>query len=115
MQTRSSLSDRKAKAAGFTGLRLVWGETYAPVRRFWKSGLALDAGTRAVPGLVHLYEGERHVATGLIVSDAVEGDEHRFHFKRITFCTDHAPLDYAVDDDVPARLLTSPDRVRPGL
>ena len=97
------------------GLRLVWGEHSAPVRRIWKDGLALDAGIGSLPGLVSLLDGERHVATGLICSDEIDGDEHRFHFKRMTFAAESPPLDYATGDTVPAGMLMSPERMRSGL
>ena len=110
-------SARLAQLNGITrGLQLRWGDASVPVRRIWKGGLALDIGTRPLPGLVQLYAGDRHLATGLICSDAIEHGEHRFHFKRMTFCMDRAPADYAIQDDTAiAGLLPAPDRIRAGL
>ena len=107
--------DPLADLCGGRRLHLRWGDISVPVRRFWRTGLALDAGTRPIPGLVHLYVGDRHVATGLICSDTIAHGEHRFHFKRMTICTDAPPADYASDDIPVAGLLAAPDRIRTGL
>lgn len=95
--------------------RLVWGKNSAPVERLWAKGLSIKTGDdRKVPGLAELYRGERHIASVLLCSDAVEAGEHRFHFKRLTRHADTPPRDYAPEPD-PLALLPSPDRARAGL
>ncbi len=78
--------------------RLAWGRISVPVRRIWRTGLALSQDdARHMPGLVHLYCGDDHVATGLIVSHEIAVDEHRFHFKRLTLCEAGPARDWAPD------------------
>lgn len=95
--------------------RLVWGKQWAPVERLWAKGLSIkvDDG-RSVPGLADLYQGDRHIASMLLCSDAIEAGEHRFHFKRLTPHAETPPRDYAPEPD-PIAFLPSPERTRPGL
>ncbi|SFH00049.1 hypothetical protein SAMN04488020_105275 [Palleronia marisminoris] len=95
--------------------RLVWGTRSAPVERLSEKGLSIKLDdSRGVPGLADLYQGERHIASVLLCSDAIEAGEHRFHFKRLTRHADGPPRDYAPDPD-PVAFLPSPDRARQGL
>ena len=97
------------------GYRLVWGKHSTPVERMWTEGLSIKVGgEQSVPGLAELYDGDRHIASVLLCSDAVEAGEHRFRFKRLTRHADAPPRDYAPEPE-PATLLPSPDRARPGL
>ncbi len=82
--------------------RLAWGTRSVPVRRIWRGGLALDPGAvRHMPGRVRLLRGAEHVATGLLVSDGIEGGEHRFRFKTLAFADAAPARDYAADGAAP--------------
>ncbi|SPJ24843.1 hypothetical protein PAA8504_02683 [Palleronia abyssalis] len=95
--------------------RIVWANRSIPVQSLTVNGLAIASDTTtSIPGVVRLYRGDEHVATGLIVSGVVEGDLHHFHFKRITLSGFAPPRDYAPDGVVPPAD-PLPARIRAGM
>jgi hypothetical protein len=87
-------------------LRVHVGDKIYPIIRFWDDGMALDADeVRHLRGLVDIYDGSRHLYQSLIVASDVEAGELICVMKRSTAAADHAPRDYAVDDDAPVALI----------
>lgn len=98
---------RKKSSARSRRLSLHIGDAVFPIKRLWDGGLALDAARLPqLRGFVQIHEGSRHSLTCLIVASEVEGGELICTFKRATAPTDRAALDYAVDGDQPAGLIT---------
>lgn len=109
-----SFSERwQAALGGGSGLRIVHGTRSVPILHLTARGLSVDAARASgLPGLVHIYEGDTHLASGLICSDAVENGEHRFHFKRLTLRAERPPLDFAPGDEAFRAVPHSVDRLR---
>ncbi|TQS70257.1 hypothetical protein ERN12_13965 [Rhodobacteraceae bacterium] len=78
-----------------------------PILRKWRGGLALNADhIDHLRGDVAIYEGSRHIATGLIVASEVEGGELICNLKRETPVSDHAALDFVREKAAPAGYLS---------
>ncbi|PSL17840.1 hypothetical protein [Shimia abyssi] len=76
------------------------------VIRFQEDGFTLDVEDAPhLRGLVDLYDGGRHFLQCLIVASEEESGEMRYEFKRATPATDHAPVDFELDEFVPAGLI----------
>ena len=99
---------RKLAAKKHARLRVQVGDEVFPVLRSWDNGFALDAEDAPhMRGLVDLYEGGRHTAQCLIIASEEERGEMRYEYKRTTTTHDHAPLDFAQDEDAPVALIGS--------
>ena len=81
------------------------GQTFA-ILRMWDEGFALDREDAPhLRGLVDVYDGARHLSQCLIVA-STEGDgEMVYEFKRATTPLNHAPRDYALDENAPVALI----------
>ena len=98
------------------GLRLVFGATSVPLRSLSRGGLSVEARSAPrLPGHVHIYAGDRHLASGLICCDRIDGDEHRFLFKRMTPSKTRPPRDYAPGGELCPVRDRGADRLRQGL
>ncbi|WOI56642.1 hypothetical protein [Palleronia sp. LCG004] len=73
-----------------------------PVRRRWRTGFSVEGQyLRHLRGLVELYEGDRMIGWCLVSHDSSDGNEHRFEFKRVTWCDESPPVDFdAMPEDV---------------
>lgn len=97
---------RKREAKRKSRLRVQVGEAVFPILRFWHDGFALDADlTPHLRGLVHVFDGDRHVFECLIVASTIENGDLVCDFKRSTAVTDSAPLDFWRDENAPVALL----------
>ncbi|WP_339108416.1 hypothetical protein [Thioclava sp. GXIMD4216] len=104
-----AMREAQTKTAGQrTRLSLKSGEKSWPILRRWRGGLALNADEiDHLRGEVALYEGIRHIATGLIIASEVENGELICTIKRETPVMDRAPLDFVRDPNAPAGYLPS--------
>lgn len=97
---------RRADLKRTSRLRVRVEDEVYPVLRMWDGGFTLDAARAPhLRGLVDLYSGSRHLYQCLIVASAEEAGEMVYEFKRHTAAVEHAPLDFARDDDAPVALL----------
>jgi hypothetical protein len=77
-----------------------------PVLKRWSGGFSLDAvQVTNLRGHVQLYDGERHVATALIVATEVDGFELICSTKRETPVRHGPALDFVRDDKGPQGLM----------
>ncbi|MER5171940.1 hypothetical protein [Thioclava sp. GXIMD2076] len=104
-----AMRDAQIKTAGKrTKLSLRSGDKNWPILRRWEGGLALNADEiDHLRGEVYLYDGIRHVATGLIIASEVENGELICAIKRETPVRDRAPVDFVRDPDAPVGYLPS--------
>jgi len=98
---------RKKSSARSRRLSLRIGDAVFPIKRLWDDGLVVDAARLPqLRGFVEIHEGSRHILTCLIVASEVEDGDLICTFKRSTPAVDRAALDYEVETDQPAGLLT---------
>lgn len=98
---------RKKSSARSRRLSLHIGDAAFPIRRLWDGGLALDADRLPqLRGFVEIHEGSRHILTCLIVASEISDGELLCSFKRATPALDRVALDYEIESDQPAGLLT---------
>ena len=98
---------RKKSSARSRRLSLHVGDAVFPIRRLWDDGLALDADRLPfLRGFVEIHEGPRHILTCLIVASELSEGELLCTFKRATPAVDRAALDYEIESDQPAGLIT---------
>ena len=80
-------------------LRVQAAGKFWPVLRRWKGGFSVDAAL--VPhlrGLVNIYEGDRHIASALIVAAEIAGEELICSTKRETPVMQGPALDFVRED-----------------
>lgn len=106
-ELRAGLEQARRLAARKNGrMRVKVGDDTYPVLRIWKDGFALDAEDAPhMRGLVDLYDGAHHKAQCLVIASEREGTEMRYEYKRSTQAHDHAPLDFAREEDAPTGLI----------
>lgn len=82
------------------------GEEVYRVRRFWDTGLSIDAhhGDK-LRGRVEIYDGARHLYQCLIVNGTEDGDEIVFDFKWLNAVSDSPAVDYVREREAPAGLI----------
>jgi hypothetical protein len=87
-------------------LRVGVGEARFAVLEYREGGFALDIDDAPkLRGLVDLYDGTRQLMQCLVVASEEDGHLMRYEFKRATPIADHAPLDFARDEDAPVALI----------
>ncbi len=90
-------------------LRLQVGDAIYPILRLTHDGLVLDATlTPHLRGLVDVYDGANHILQCLIVASTTDGDELICDFKRATAVSDHAALDFWLDENAAGGLSAAP-------
>lgn len=99
---------RKAHMAKRSRLRVQVGEEIYPILRFSEQSFSIDAENAPhMRGLVDIFDGGKHLYQALIVATSFDGHAMVYEFKRNTLATDHAPVDFEVDETAPAGLLTA--------
>ena len=89
-------------------LRVHVGDDIHPILTFAGNTFSVDADTAPhMRGLVDIYDGGRHLYQALIVTSQEEAGERVFEFKRNTMAARSPALDFIVEENAPAGLLTA--------
>lgn len=88
-------------------LRVKADERVFPVLKVWRGGFSVPAeDTPKLRGFVDLFDGGRHLASCLVMASHEETGVMHYEYKRVTRAQMQGAVDFEIDTQAPAGLLT---------